>query len=156
VTVAERRTGRLVGAGLIVLGLIALREGRRLYALRESLVAGAVVGDDTFPLIVGAGLVALGAVVVLTGLPHVHVTLPEPQVRTQMLWSAGAMIAYWLLAPILGYTSATAIVAVALYRTMGGYRWPVTLLLAGVSAGALYLMFRVWLLEPLPSGLLGG
>ena len=83
-------------------------------------------------------------------------TLPAGRVRTQMLWCAGAMVAYWGLAPWLGYTSATALVAVVLYRTMGGYRWPATLLLAVVSTGALYLMFRVWLLEPLPSGLLGG
>lgn len=154
--IGERRAGRLAGAALVVLGLVALREGRRLYALRESLIAGAVVGDDTFPLIVGAGLLILGVVVLFAGLPRVHAALPTGRIRAQMLWAAGAMIAYWALAPQLGYTAATALVAVTLYRTMGGYRWPVTLLLATVSAGALYLMFRVWLLEPLPSGLLGG
>ncbi len=153
---AQRRGGRLVGLVLVALGLLALREGRRLLALRESLVAGAVVGDDTFPLSVGAGLLALGAVVLAAGLPHVHATLPTGPVRAQMLWAAGAMVAYWALAPRLGYTAATAVVAVALFRAMGGYRWPATLLLAGLSTGALYLVFRVWLREPLPSGLLGG
>jgi len=38
---------------------------------------------------------------------------------------------------------------------MGGYRWPLALLLGGVATGLLYLMFRVWLLQPLPTGLLG-
>jgi putative tricarboxylic transport membrane protein len=152
---ARRRAGRLVGAALIVLGLVALREGWRLLALRESLVAGATVGDDTFPLTVGAGLLGLGVVVLLAGLPHQHVELPTGHVRAQMLSAAGALVAYWVLAPWLGYTAATALVALALYRTMGGYRWPATLFLAAVSTGALYLVFRVWLHEPLPTGLLG-
>ena len=150
------RGGRLVGGALVVLGLVALREGRRLHALRESLVAGAVVGDDTFPLIVGGGLLVLGAVVLVRGLPAVRVELPRGPVRIQMLWAAGAMIAYWALAPWLGYTAATALVAAVLYRTMGGYDWSLTLLMAGLTTGSLYVMFRVWLHEPLPSGLLGG
>jgi hypothetical protein len=150
------RGGRLVGGALVILGLVALREGRRLHALRESLVAGAVVGDDTFPLIVGAGLLVLGAVVLIGGLPVVRVELPVGVARAQMLWAAGALIVYWALAPWLGYTAATALVAVVLFRTMGGYDWSLTLLLAGASTGTLYVMFRIWLHEPLPSGLLGG
>jgi Tripartite tricarboxylate transporter TctB family len=152
---AERRAGRLIGAALIVLGLVALREGWRLHALRESLVAGAVVGDDTFPLTVGAGLLSLGVIVVFVGLPHAHVEFPTGGTRARMLWAAGALIAYRLLAPWLGYTAATALVALTLYRTMGGYRWPASMLLAAVSTATLYLVFRVWLHEPLPSGLLG-
>jgi hypothetical protein len=46
----------VVGGILVVLGLFALWEGWRLHALRTQMVAGAVVGDDTFPLIVGAAL----------------------------------------------------------------------------------------------------
>jgi len=38
---------------------------------------------------------------------------------------------------------------------MGGYRWPRALLLGSATTGALYLLFRVWLLQPLPTGLLG-
>ena len=35
-------------------------EGWRLHALSTQMVAGAVVGDDTFPDIVGAALLLLG------------------------------------------------------------------------------------------------
>ena len=52
--------GRVVGAVLVLLGILSLREGWRLHALRTQMVAGAVVGDDTFPDIVGAALLLLG------------------------------------------------------------------------------------------------
>jgi len=104
---ARGREGPIVGGLLVLLGIVALREGWRLRGLRETLVAGAMVG-------------------------------------------------YWFLAPWLGYTAATALVALALYRGLGGYHWPAALALAAVSTAALHLMFRVWLLQPLPSGMLGG
>ncbi len=63
---------------------------------------------------------------------------------------------YWLIVPWLGYTASTGLVALALFRIMGRYGWPAAALLAALTTGALYLMFRVWLLQPLPSGMLGG
>lgn len=149
--------GKIVGALLVLLGVVALREGRRLYVLRETLVAGAVAGDDTFPLIVGAALLALGAyLVVAAAPPAARVELPSGATRAQMLAGAAVLVAYWVMVPWLGYTSSTAIVSVLLYRGMGGYRWPVAVLLGAVTTGVLYLFFRVWLLQPLPTGILGG
>jgi hypothetical protein len=148
--------GRVVGGVLALLGILSLWEGRRLYALRTQMVAGAVVGDDTFPLIVGVAMLLLGAhILLLARLPRVTVTLPDGEPRRQMILGAGVLAGYWVLLPVLGYTGSTALASVGLFRAMGGYRWPVTLLIAGVTTGALYLVFRVWLLEPLPSGLLG-
>jgi hypothetical protein len=72
-----------------------------------------------------------------------------------MLSTAGLLVGYWVILPYLGYTAGTAVVALGLYRTMGSYRWPVATLLAAVTTGLLFLMFRVWLLEPLPTGWLG-
>jgi hypothetical protein len=72
-----------------------------------------------------------------------------------MLVGATVLVAYWLLVPWLGYTAGTAIVSTALYRGMGGYRWPAAILLGAVSTGLLYLLFRVWLLQPLPTGIVG-
>jgi hypothetical protein len=145
---------RLVSGGVLgVLGVLALWEARRLSALREEMVAGAVVGDDTFPLIVGVGLLLLaGYLVLLARWPEAHVTFPGGRQRRQVLWSGAALVGYYLLTPHLGYTLATLATASLLYRAMGGYRWRVALLLAGITTGALYLMFRVWLLQPLPTG----
>ncbi|HEU4368528.1 MAG TPA: tripartite tricarboxylate transporter TctB family protein [Methylomirabilota bacterium] len=151
------REGPIVGGLLVLLGVLALREGWRLRELRETLVAGAVVGDDTFPLVIGVALVVLGAyMILLARLSSPRVDFPRGRVGGRMLVGAGAMVGYWFLAPWLGYTAATAVVALALYRGLGGYRWPAALALAAVSTAALYLMFRVWLLQPLPSGVLGG
>jgi hypothetical protein len=38
---------------------------------------------------------------------------------------------------------------------MAGYRWLAALVVGAVTTGALYLVFRVWLVEPLPTGWLG-
>lgn len=145
-----------MGGILVLLGLLGLREARRLYVLRETLVAGAVVGDDTFPMIVGAALLVLGGYLALAAPPpSARVELPHGIMRRRMLAGAAILVAYWLLVSWLGYTAATALASTALYRTLGGYRWPSAVLLGAVSTATLYLLFRVWLLQPLPTGLLG-
>jgi putative tricarboxylic transport membrane protein len=145
-----------VGGVLILLGGVALGEGWRLRALRTEMVAGSVVGDDTMPLIVGAALLVLGILVAFAAPPlPVKVAFPFGPQRVQMLSTAGLLVGYWVILPYLGYTTGTAVVALGLYRTMGGYRWPITTLLAAATTGLLFLMFRVWLLEPLPTGWLG-
>ena len=150
-----RGDGRGVGAILIVLGVIALLDGRRLYGLREALVAGAIVGDDTMLMAAGVALILIGVFLLFARLPPVIVAMPQGPVRMQMISAAAALTAYWFIVPWLGYTTSTGLVAVALFRTMGRYGWPRTVLLAAISTGALYLMFRVWLLQPLPSGVVG-
>jgi len=147
--------GKVVGGILVLLGILALVEGVRLHALRTELVAGAVVGDDTFPLIVGVALLLLGGAAVLVRLPSAKVTIPRGPVRARMLWGLALLAIYWLIVPSVGYTGSTALVSVGLFRTMGGYRWPRSLLLGALTTGLLYLLFRVWLLQPLPTGWLG-
>jgi putative tricarboxylic transport membrane protein len=146
----------VVGGVLVLLAAVSLWEARRLYRLRTSFVAGAVVGDDTFPMIVGVALAALGLYLLAWArLPAVEAALPRGPVRVRMLSGASLLVGYAVLVPALGYTAATALVSVALFGAMGGYRWPVALVLGAVTTGALYVLFRVWLLQPLPSGLLG-
>ena len=150
------REGRVVGGMLVLLGILALWEGWRLHALRTQMVAGAVVGDDTFPLIVGAALLLLGASILFVAKPpQVKVARPSGEPRMRMILGAGVLAAYWVIVPYLGYTGSTALVSTALFRAMGGYRWPQALLLGGATTALLYLLFRVWLLQPLPTGLLG-
>ena len=73
----------------------------------------------------------------------------------RMILGAGVLAAYWVIVPYLGYTGSTALVSTGLFHAMGGYRWPQALLLGGATTSVLYLLFRVWLLQPLPTGLLG-
>lgn len=144
-----------MGGVLIGLGLAAVAEGWRLHALRTQMVAGAVVGDDTLPLITGVALTVLGILVAAVGPPAARIRLPSGSRGARMLSVAGLVLAYWLVVPYVGYTASTALVSLGLYRAMGGYRWPVATVLAGLTTGLLFVMFRVWLLQPLPSGWLG-
>ena len=147
---------RVAGGMLVMLGVAALIEAHRLRALREEMVAGAVVGDDTFPWIIGGSLLLVGLYVLFVARwPEARVGFPAGPERRQLLTSAGALVAYYVITPYLGYTLSTLVVSSGLYRAMGGYRWPVALLIGGLTTGALYLMFRVWLLEPLPTGWVG-
>lgn len=147
---------RVAGAVLILLGALALGEARRLSTLREEMVAGAVVGDDTFPWVVGAALVALGLHALLAARwPALPPRFPAGAERRQLVATAGVLGVYYAIMPYLGYTLGTLVAATALYRVMGRYRWPVAALIAGVTTGALYVVFRVWLVQPLPTGRLG-
>jgi hypothetical protein len=141
---------------MIVLGAVAVLEARRLFALREEMMAGAVVGDDTFPLLVGVSLLALGVFTLFFAtLPALRVTFPVGPQRAQILTSAGVLFGYALVVPHLGYTASTFLAAAGLFGGIGGYHWPTSLLLAALATVSLHLMFRVWLLQPLPTGWLG-
>ena len=147
---------RIAGGILVLLGAVALLEARRLAALREEMVAGAVVGDDTFPRLIGLALLLLGLyVLTLARWAKAPVIVPGMVERRQLAGSAGALLVYYVITPYLGYTLSTLLVATGLYRAMGRYRWPVALLIGGVTTAALYLVFRVWLVEPLPTGWVG-
>jgi hypothetical protein len=146
---------RVMGGILVGLGVVALGEGVRLHALRTMLIAGAVVGDDTFPLLTGAVLVPLGIYAMAGRLVPVSAAPLPGSARTRMLWGAGLLAAYWTALPYLGYTAATALASTALFRAMGGYGWPAALLLGAGTTGAFHLIFRVWLVQPLPAGVLG-
>ncbi len=153
---AQGARGTIVGAILVVLGVVSVVEGIRLHALRTQMVAGAVVGDDTFPLIIGVALIGLGGAAVAVKVPAIKVALPAGVARRQMLAAASILLGYWLILPYVGYTASTALVSTGLFRAMGRYRWGIALLLGGVTTALLYLLFRVWLLQPLPTGWLGG
>jgi putative tricarboxylic transport membrane protein len=151
--VSERR---VAGAVLTLLGGLALVEARRLSALREEMVAGAVVGDDTFPMILGVSLLLLGGYVLfLARWPASSISFPTGDVRRRIIASAAIFSGYYVITPYLGYTLSTLLASTTLFRTMGAYRWRVAFLMGIVTTGALYLMFRVWLLQPLPTGWLG-
>jgi len=141
-----------VGGSLLTLGVLALSEARRLHGLRTQMVAGAVVGDDTFPLVVGVGLILLGLACLFLRPPATTPVATPAAVRTRLLASAAVLAGYAAAVPWLGYTPSTALGATALFAVMGGYRWTRAVLLGAVTTGVLHLLFRVWLRHPLPGG----
>jgi hypothetical protein len=144
--------GAIVGGVMVLLGGLALGEAWRLHGLRTQMIAGAVVGDDTFPLAVGLALVGLGVAVLVTRAPAAPAPLPAGPTGARMLASAAVLVAYAALVPYAGYTAGTALAALALFRVMGGHGWGTSLLLAAGTTGVLHLLFRVWLRQPLPAG----
>jgi putative tricarboxylic transport membrane protein len=120
------------------------------------MVAGAVVGDDTFPWTIGASLVLLGLYVLfVASWSPAGVTAPMGVARRQLATTVGILTVYYVITPYLGYMLSTLVVSTGLYRAMGSYRWPVALAIGSATTAALYLMFRVWLHEPLPTGWAG-
>ncbi|MBI4607603.1 MAG: tripartite tricarboxylate transporter TctB family protein [Candidatus Rokubacteria bacterium] len=67
----------------------------------------------------------------------------------------GALVAYVLALPYLGFLPATAALLLGLIRLLGAFSWPVTVVLTAVTAVASHVVFKLWLGMPLPAGPLG-
>lgn len=131
--------------------MLSVIEARRLAPLRSG-----IVGDDTFPMILGILFLFLGGYLLFFAHPSaVKPSFPREIILQRMLWSAGFLVGYWAILPILGYLVSTLLALVALFKSAGGYRWAKCLFLGAIVALALHVVFRVWLLLPLPRGLWG-
>lgn len=110
------------------------------------------VGPRAFPLLLAGLLAVTGAWLVVKPSRHGD-TLGWAQIRL-LLPGAAAMVVYALLFETLGFTLATALMALPVGMAFGG-TWKQALA-GGVGLGvALYLLFDKVLDVVLPSGLLG-
>src|SRR5262249_59796689 len=108
-------------------------------------------GEGGLRWIVGAAFCVLGLYALFAARwPATTVNFPGGAERRQFIASAGALAAYYVITPYLGYTLSTLVIATTLYRAMGSYRWLTAVFIGCLTTAALYLMFRVLLLEPLP------
>lgn len=141
---------KAMGWVLIVLGVFSLIETRRIYGLGT----GGLVGDHTFPFILGAFFVIYG--VYFQFMKQMSgVIFPQGTVLRTMICCALILIAYWKVIPLLGYTLGTFMASTALFFIMGRYKWHISFISGIVTTAMLYLIFRVWLYLPFPGGLLG-
>src|SRR5207247_2141849 len=133
------REGRVVGGMLVLLGFLSLWEGSRLHALRTQMVAGAVVGDDTFPTLVGAALLLLGASILFVAkLPQVTVTRAHGAPRTRMILGAAIGSLLGTLVGVLPGLGPTAAIAILFPLTTVLPPAPAIIMLAGIYYGAMY------------------
>ncbi len=136
----------------MVLGVLSLIEGCRLLPFRTQGVAG----DDTFPFLLGAALLILGACVVFVIKPrNLSVSWPKGNPAKASLESAGVMIAYAILIPYLGYAPSTFLASASLLRFIGRYRWLICLMSGAGLAVAFQVIFGIWLQMPFPMGIFG-
>ncbi len=143
---------RVAGGLFMLLGVVTLAEAWRLRPLRMH----AVVGDDTFPTLLGLGFLLLGALLAFVIKPQeIRVSWPKGKVATQMVEAVAAMVGYWLLLPYLGYAISTVLAGAGLFYSIGRYRWYVCLLGGGVIALVLNFIFVGWLRMPFPIGVFG-
>ncbi len=141
---------RIGGVSGIILGTVALIEAYRLYPFRSS----PMVGDHTMPALFGAVLVVLGTLLLFQRGDQEEAPFPEKPQFTLILFSVVLMFVYRYLIPLLGYALSTFLVSSVLFKLLGPYRWPVSLVLSVVLTAAIYLIFVVWLKTPFPAGLL--
>jgi putative tricarboxylic transport membrane protein len=143
---------RVAGGIFIIMGIIALIEGWRLYPMRTR----AIVGDEAFPLVIGFVMVGLGGILTISPMQaKKRVTWPKGKQAVVMAEGAAILILYWLLLPYLGFPVSTFFAAAGLFYTIGRFRWYGCLLSSTVLTSAFYAVFIFWLKMPFPIGVFG-
>lgn len=81
--------------------------------------------------------------------------LPDARGLRRLGLVFGATVAMVALLGVLGMLVGTALFIVVVVRGLDRHSWPRTLGVAVSVAGAIYLIFKVWLKVPLPTGVWG-
>lgn len=110
------------------------------------------VGPRAFPLLLALGMAICGAWLALR--PSAPITWPRGTQLRHIALCAATVVVYAIVFQILGFTVATALMAIPIGRIFGG-TWR-QCLLCGVSLGILlYVLFDKVLDVVLPLGILG-
>jgi putative tricarboxylic transport membrane protein len=142
---------RFAGILSIGIGSLSIFEGTKLYSMRMSIM----VGDHTFPILIGAILVILGLTFLFNsqGVEFFIAKLPSKQVKKTIYLSIITMFIYLFLIPILGYLISTFLAVTALFKIFGSFKWLKCLLMSSIFSICLYMIFILWLKMPFPSGI---
>ena len=137
----DRRQDIALGGLFAALGLFA--------AIRAAGYSGA---SGTYPMVLGAVMAALGALVAGKAALRGR-TAPRPLTADtgRVLIVVGAGAAYLALVPRLGFYTASALAVLALPPALGFRRPVYTALAAAVFTAAIWLVFSVALDKPLPA-----
>jgi len=148
----RNKADRVAGGIFIVMGIVAFVEGWRLIPMR----ARGVVGDDTFPLVLGVVMIILGAMLVFFPAPAKKaVTWPKGAQAALMLKGFIALALFWSLLKYIGFPMAGFIATAGLFYTIGSFRWYNALVYSAILTAIFYALFVVWLEMPFPRGIFG-
>lgn len=143
-------TNLVSGLITVVIGVLILLESRRIYAFRVS----ALNGDHIMTLIVGALLVVLGLILAfIAKVPAFSVEYPTGRLAMRIILTMVVLFAYVGLIQVLGYTVATILAGIAVFRTFGDYSWPKCTVMAVIMGACLSLIFVFGLDVPFPQGI---
>ncbi|WP_149541330.1 tripartite tricarboxylate transporter TctB family protein [Siccirubricoccus phaeus] len=144
---------RITGGVLVVLGAAAAWGGSRLPA-----VPGQEVGPAAFPMLIGCGLIACGALIIF-GIGRSFEAEEAPDTPHPWWYGLRALVPpalllfYVLASETLGFLLTAALMILAGALTLGA-RWRLAVPLAVILPFLIHLAFYKLLRVPLPGGLL--
>ncbi len=126
-------------------------------------VPGQQFGPRHFPVLIAVGFAICGALLVLQGLQRRRATgeawvslgdwLQSPRHIANVLLVIGAILFYWLAAPVLGFIPTAFLLLFVLMRWLGG-TWIGSAVIAAGATAAIHIGFYSWLRVSLPLGLM--
>ncbi|WP_199617074.1 tripartite tricarboxylate transporter TctB family protein [Paenibacillus alkalitolerans] len=142
---------RIGGIISILFGSVAISEAVRLYPYRTDYFAG----DHVLPAVVGALLVLLGLLLAFAAVKGEKfvATFPDKSTVISMLLSFGLLFVYWVIIPVLGYVISTLLIAIGLFKVMGGFRLIKSALFGALLTSVFYMIFIYWLGMSFPKGM---
>lgn len=150
--VATRWMELVVAFGLIVIGLIVVYDSHRVG------IEWAEDGPRSgyFPNFIGWILAGAGAVVAgqtfLSWKKLAGTVFVEREQLKPVLQMLVPSVVYVALIAVVGIYVASAVFIAAFMRVQGRYRWPSTLAVSISVPVAIFLLFEIWFLVPLPKG----
>ena len=140
------------GVFVTLLGAGILFSSRQLHYHAEN-----IPGPGFLPFWLGVGFVVCGILITLRsskggGLKKGEFWLPKTRYVGYILIM---LVITFLFVPVLGLTLCLALFTGFTMRLMGRHSWGLCLVLAGITALGICLVFGHWLSIPLPKGMVG-
>jgi putative tricarboxylic transport membrane protein len=149
-----KRADQVTGIVLLIFSLTLAVESSRM-----PLMVGATTGPGFLPLLLAIFMGALSVSILVSALRRPEgvdpeVTWPRGRGRFWIIVIFAALLAYTFLITILGYVLSTFAFMLLVVWLLGSYRWYWTVVVSLCISVGLYVVFRLWLGMPLPTGLL--
>jgi putative tricarboxylic transport membrane protein len=141
---------------LLVFGIIISFEARKLEIGRIS-----QPGPGFFPLWLGLALIIVSlALTIKFSREKVDQSSPSKSLWKGLYWekivfSLVVLLLYAFFLEILGYTIATFLLMLFLFKAIGSQRWRVSIVGSVFTSLSTYALFKLWLQVQLPVGLWG-
>ena len=149
-----RSADRIAGAALLALAVAFSAGALRTYSYWGENGPGSAF----LPFWLGVVMAVLALLLLVGALRSTDpgdAWLPRGQRLRRLGLVLGVTIALVALLEVVGMIIGTALFLIVLLRFLDRQSWPVTVSVALVTAGFIFLVFTQWLRVPLPVGLLG-
>lgn len=140
---------KIAGCTAFLVGVISVVEAIRLYPMKIS----PMVGDHTMPALLGSIMMVLSLLLIFLPSEPTRVQFPDRKTGGVILVTMLIMLGYWIAMKYLGYVLSTLVASLLLYRTIGGYPWIKSGIMAFVTTAVMYTIFGLSLHMVLPEGL---